>query len=71
MSEDAISIMNEKFNKSDGTQVDGLTLMLDGVMKTAFDKIKADNEYQTYEEVFRDVLLEGVNVMIVKGKQND
>lgn len=71
MSEDAITIMNEKFNKSDGTQVDGLTLMVEGIMKTAFDRIKEDNNYETYDEVFRDVLLEGVNAMILKGKQSE
>ena len=40
-------------------------------MKTAFDTIKENNNYETYEEVFRDVLLEGVNAMILKGKQNE
>ena len=66
-----ITIMSEKFNREDGTQVDGLTLMIDGKIKVIFDKIMKEQEYEDYSTLFRDMVLEGINTLIVKGKNNE
>lgn len=71
MSDDMITIMSEKFNREDGTQVDGLTLMIDGKIKVIFDKIMKEQEYEDYSTLFRDMVLEGINTLIVKGKNNE
>lgn len=71
MSDDMITIMNEKFNKEDGSQVDGLTLMIDGKIKMVFDKIMKEQEYEDSSTLFRDIVLNGINALIVKGKNNE
>lgn len=52
MNSDKITIMTEKFNTSEGNQVDGLTLMLDGTIKSAFDKISSEQNYEDNTNYF-------------------
>lgn len=70
MSNGKLTILNEKF-KQEGSdeEVEGLTVMIDGVMRRIFDKIKTDRDYASYDEVLRDVIFEGVN-SIVKTEKN-
>lgn len=54
---DKLVIMNEKFKKENSEQeVDGLTIMVDGIFKQVFDKIKDLKGYDEYNEVLRDVI---------------
>lgn len=58
-------ILNEKFKKENSEQeVDGLTIIIDGVIKQVFDKFKDLKGYDGYNEVLRDVIVEGVNKII-------
>ncbi|SFK09801.1 MULTISPECIES: hypothetical protein [unclassified Bacillus (in: firmicutes)] len=66
MSEEGkLVILNETFKK-EGSQedIEGLTIMVDGVIKQVFDKIKSDREYTSYNEVLRDVIFEGISGII-------
>lgn len=58
-------ILNEKFKKENSEQeVDGLTIIVDGVIKQVFDTIRDLKEYDEYNEVLRDVIVEGINKII-------
>jgi len=60
-------IMRDTFKK-DGQdeEVIGLTVMIDGIIQQVFEKIKNDKAYNSYEEVLRDVIFEGVNAVVKK-----
>ncbi|GFN30960.1 hypothetical protein [Paenibacillus xylaniclasticus] len=66
---DKLTIINDKFQREDnGTEVDGLTIIIDGTLKQVFDKIIAEKEgYDNYSEVLRDALFQGIN-SIIKGQ---
>lgn len=58
-------IMNEKFKKENSEQeVDGLTIIVDGVIKQVFDRFKELKGYDEYNEVLRDIIVEGINKII-------
>lgn len=58
-------ILNEKFKKENSEQeVDGLTIIVDGVIKQVFDTIRDLKEYDEYNEVLRDVIVEGIKKII-------
>ena len=58
-------ILNEKFKKENSEQeVDGLTIIVDGVIKQVFDKFKDLKGYDGYNAFLRDVIVEGVNKII-------
>lgn len=58
-------IMNEKFKKENSEQeVDGLTIIVDGAIKQIFDRFKELKGYDEYNEVLRDVIVEGINKII-------
>lgn len=66
---DNLVIMNEKFKKEDSEQeVDGLTVIVEGVIKQVFDKIKDLKGYNEYNDVLRDVIVEGINKIINDNK---
>ena len=54
-------ILNDTFGK-DGSdeEIAGLTILVDGTIKIAFDKIQAMRQYDSYNEVLRDVIFEGL-----------
>ncbi|MGG2016499.1 hypothetical protein [Bacillus sp. S10(2024)] len=63
--EEKLVILNETFKKEGSPEdIEGLTIMVDGVIKQVFDKIKSDREYTSYNEVLRDVIFEGVSGII-------
>ena len=73
MTDNNLTILNEKFKKENSTQeVEGLTVLVDGLIQQVFDNIKNIREYESYNEVLRDVIFEGINSIISKenNKQN-
>lgn len=63
--DNSLVIMNEKFKKENSEEeVDGLTIMIDGVIKQVFDKIKDMKGYNEYNDVLRDVVIEGISSII-------
>lgn len=64
---DTLVILNENFKK-DGSEenIEGLTIMADGVIKQIFDKIKSERNYEQYNEVLRDIMFEGINSIVRK-----
>ena len=63
--EEKLVILNETFKKEGSPEdIEGLTILVDGVIKQVFDKIKSDREYTSYNEVLRDVIFEGVSGII-------
>lgn len=60
-------IMKDTFKKDgNDSEITGLTVMVDGVIQHVFDKIRNDREYDSYEEVLRDVIFEGINSIVKK-----
>lgn len=58
-------ILNDSFKK-EGTdqEVEGLTVIIDGTIKTAFDTIKVRKGYDSYNEVMRDVIFSGLEKVL-------
>lgn len=67
MENNNLVIMKDTFKK-DGydSEITGLTVIVDGVIQQVFDKIKNDSAYDSYEEVLRDVIFEGINSIVKK-----
>ena len=54
-------ILNDTFGKEGSDEESaGLTILVDGTIKIAFDKIQAMRQYDSYNEVLRDVIFEGL-----------
>ena len=70
MSEKKLTILNEIFQK-EGTnhEIAGLTVLVDGTIKDAFDLIKDLNNYESYNEVMRDIVFSGIE-SILKSHRN-
>ncbi|MDA1477838.1 hypothetical protein [Bacillus changyiensis] len=65
MEQNKLVIMNEKFNKEGSEEeIEGLTVMVDGVIKQAFDIIKSNKDYDTYTEVLGDVIFAGIKTIV-------
>lgn len=65
--ENKITMMKESFtNDKTGVNVDGITIIVDGVLKQVLDKIIQDNKekYPDYITLFQDVLMHGINDII-------
>lgn len=45
-------------------EIEGLTVLVDGIMKQVFDQIKEKDDYDNYSEVLRDVIFAGVNRLV-------
>ena len=70
MEKDKLTILNEKFQKeSSDEEITGLTVMLDGTIKQAFDIIAHIRGYDTYQEVMRDIVFEGVEAILRKDRE--
>lgn len=69
MEPNKLTIMSEMY-RQEGTdiEVEGLTVIVDGVIKQAFDKIKEIEDCKSYSEVLRDILFEGVHAIVTKHK---
>ena len=57
-----ISIMTEEFeNEKTGKRVEGITIMVDGVIKELFDIIKREKkEYSNNVSIVQDALMKGL-----------
>lgn len=65
MSENKLIILNESFGKEGSDEkVEGLTLIIDGQIKTAFDAIKAQRGYEQSHEVLRDIIFAGLEKIL-------
>lgn len=66
MSDNKLTILTESFEKGhSGEFVTGLTIMLDGPLKFAFDSVKEKYNYDTDAEVLRDIIFTGLEKMIM------
>lgn len=66
-----ITMMKETFtNGKTGTNVDGITIIVDGVLKQVLDKIMCESEgrYPDYMTLLQEALMNGINDIITKGK---
>ncbi|KAB2495197.1 hypothetical protein [Priestia endophytica] len=60
-------ILNETLKKEGSEEeVEGLTIVVDGVIQQMFEIIKSERGYTNYNEVLRDIIFEGVNNIIKK-----
>ncbi|MGX7024624.1 hypothetical protein [Vagococcus hydrophili] len=57
-----ISIMTEEFeNEQTGEKVEGITIMVDGMLKEFVNIVKSkDSNYQTTVDVIQDALMKGL-----------
>ena len=68
MDSNKLIIMKDTFKKEgQDKEITGLTVMIDGVIQQVFDKIKNDREYDSYDEVLRDIIFEGINTIVKRG----
>lgn len=64
-------LMSEKFRRGGSEkEVEGITIIIDGVIEKSFDILKAKYGYKSNTEVVRDVIFEGINAMIRKDQGN-
>lgn len=65
MENNKLVIIKDTFKKKgNDNEIMGLTVMIDGVIQKVFDKIKNDKKYDSYEEVLRDIIFEGINSIV-------
>ena len=66
MSENKLTLMSEEFqNEKTGEVVEGITIIVDGKIKTAMDIImQKESKYNSYSEIVRDALFEGIEKII-------
>ena len=71
MSENRVSILSEKFeNEKTGEEVEGITIMIDGKLKSMLDIIiEKEGEYNNYSELIKDFLFAGINQYVEKYKR--
>lgn len=65
--ENKITMMRETFtNDKTGENVDGITIIIDGVLKQVLDKIMLENndKYTDYITLLQDALMKGINDII-------
>ena len=60
-----ITIISEEFeNEKTGEKVEGVTIMVDGILKEFMDIIKAQNpQYESNVNVIQDALMQGLEVI--------
>lgn len=67
MDSNNLVIMKDVFKKEgEDKEITGLTVIIDGVIQQVFEKIKNDREYDSYDEVLRDIIFEGINSIVKK-----
>lgn len=66
-----ISIMTEEFeNEKTGEKVEGITIMVDGILKSFLDILKERNpRYNNNVSIVQDALMKGLEVL--KNEVND
>ncbi len=59
---DQVTVLNDKFNSSTGEQVDGITIIVDGMLKQVMDIIiDQSDEFNSYESLVVESLFKGLN----------
>ncbi|WP_143318536.1 hypothetical protein [Clostridium sp. HBUAS56017] len=60
-----ISIMSEEFeNEKTGEKVEGITIMVDGILKNFFDILKERNpQYNDNVSIVQDALMKGLEML--------
>jgi len=60
-----ISIISEEFeNEKTGEKVEGITIMVDGILKELLDILKVQNpQYENNVSVIQDALIKGLEVI--------
>lgn len=64
---DKITIMKETFtNDKTGENVEGITIIVDGVLKQVLDKIitESNGKYKDYASVMQEAVFSGINAII-------
>lgn len=65
MDASTLVLINESYRKEGSEEnIEGITVIIDGTMKKIFDQIKEKKHYGTYNEVLRDIIFEGINVIV-------
>ncbi|WEY93750.1 hypothetical protein P5624_07695 [Bacillus subtilis] len=65
--DDSLVIIKESFKKEGSEEdIEGLTIMIDGVIKQVFNKIRNERNYNSNNEVMRDIIFEGINSIVKK-----
>ncbi len=63
--EGQLTILTDMYAKEGSDkEIEGLTVLVDGIMKQVFDQIKEKDDYDNYSEVLRDVIFAGVNRLV-------
>lgn len=57
-----ISIMTEQFeNEKTGEKVEGITIMIDGMLKEMFEIFKNNGKYENNASIVQDALMRGIS----------
>lgn len=73
MHHNTVTILNEKFeNDKTGTEVLGITIIVDGKLKEVLDLLMKNNpRYTNYTEIVRDAFFNGLNSMIMEHRTGE
>ena len=57
-----ISIITEQFeNENTGEKVEGITIMIDGMLKEMFEIFKNNGKYENNASIVQDALMRGIS----------
>ena len=70
VSENNVVFLSEKFeNEKSGELIDGITIMIDGKLKTMLDILmEKEKIYNSYAEIIKDLVFDGINRLVEKHK---
>lgn len=69
--EGKLYLMSDKFRREGSEkEVEGITIIIDGVIEKSFDILRAKYGYSSNTEVVRDIIFAGINSMIAKNQGN-
>ena len=67
INKDTVTFLNEDFeNDKTGEKVQGVTIIIDGKLKEAFDILMKKKNYNSYIDIIRDSLFAGFNILITQ-----
>lgn len=67
LNSDTVTFLKEEYESDKtGEKVQGVTIIVDGKLKEAFDILIKKKNYNDYTEIVRDSLFEGFNVLVTK-----
>lgn len=66
--EGKLTILHDMYTKEgEKGEIDGLTVLVEGITKEMFDEIQEKRGYDNYSEVLRDIIFEGINHITTEG----